>query len=57
MDVGQGSQLQEPVLEIVGKLPVEVLEKIFEFLPVKERKAVVLVNSLWRKAGEAPPEA
>ena len=55
MGVGQSSQLPElpePVLDIVGKLPVEVLEKIFEFLPVKERKAVVLVNSLWRKAGE-----
>ena len=38
----------------VEKLSVEVLEKVFEFLPRKERKSGVLVNSLWRKAGEAP---
>ena len=38
----------------VEKLPVEVLEKVFEFLPWKDRKSVVLVNRLWRKAGEAP---
>ena len=54
MDCGQGSQLPEPVLEIEERVPVEVLEKIFEFLPVKDRKTVVQVNSLWRKAGEAP---
>ena len=38
----------------VERLSVEVLEKVFEFLPRKERKSGVLVNSLWRKAGEAP---
>ena len=38
----------------VEKLPVEVLEKVFEFLPYEDRKSVVLLNSLWRKAGEAP---
>ena len=36
------------------KLPVELLEKVFEFLPHEDRKSVALVNSLWRKAGEAP---
>ena len=38
----------------VERLPVEVLEKVFEFLPWQDRKSVVLVNRLWRKAGEAP---
>ena len=37
----------------MDKLPAEVLEKVFEFLPRQDRKAKVLVNSLWRKAGEA----
>ena len=36
------------------KLPMEVLEKVFEVLPRKDRKAGVLVNSLWRKVGERP---
>ena len=38
----------------MDRLPIEVLEKVFEFLPYEDRKAVVLVNSRWRKAGEAP---
>ena len=29
------------------KVPVEVLEKVFEVLPRKDRKSGVLVNSLW----------
>ena len=40
-------------LSKMDKLPVEVLEKVFEFLPRKDRKSGVLTNSLWRKAGEA----
>ena len=36
------------------KLPMEVLEKVFEVLPRKDRKSGVLVNSLWRKVGERP---
>ena len=35
------------------KIPVEVLEKVFEFMPWKDRKAGVMVNSKWRAAGEA----
>ena len=38
----------------MDKLPTEVLERVFEFLPYEERKTGVLVNSKWRKAGEAP---
>ena len=37
----------------MDKLPVEVLEIVFGFLPREERKVVVRVNSRWRKAGEA----
>ena len=51
-------QFQSPLCKMeklpVEKLPVELLEKVFEFLPRKDRKSGVLVNSLWRKAGEAP---
>ena len=36
------------------KLPMEVLEKVFEVLPRKDRKSGVLVSSLWRKVGERP---
>ena len=31
----------------------EVLKKVFEVLPRKDRKAGVMVNSLWRQVGEA----
>ena len=37
----------------MDRLPVELLEKVFDFLPYQDRKTVVLVNSHWRKAGEA----
>ena len=35
------------------KLPAEVLEIVFEFLPRQDRKTGVLLNSRWRQAGEA----
>ena len=54
MGLGQSCQLPKPLLKTADKFPVEVWEKIFEFLPHKDRKAVVLVGRLWRKAGEAP---
>ena len=37
----------------MDQLSSELLEKIFEFLPHKNRKTVMLVNSLWRNIGEA----
>ena len=37
----------------MDKLPVELLERVFVYLPYKERKTGVLINSKWRKAGEA----
>lgn len=40
MGIGQSSQLPKPVLKIADKFPVEVWEKIFEFLPHKDRKVV-----------------
>ena len=38
----------------MDKLPEELLEKVFEFLPAKDRKSCVLVNKRWREVGEAP---
>ena len=35
-------------------LPDELLEKVFEFLLARDRKAGVLVNKRWREVGEAP---
>ena len=53
--------LPEPVLDAqceMDRLPLPVLElvlkKVFEVLPRKDRKSGVMVNSLWRKVGEAP---
>ena len=37
----------------MDKLPIEMLERVFEFLPYKDRKIGALVNSRWRAAGEA----
>ena len=37
----------------MDRLPVELLEKVFDYLPYQDRKTVVLLNSHWRKAGEA----
>ena len=52
--------LPEPVLDEkceMDRLPLpvleEVLKKVFEALPRKDRKAGVMVNSLWRQVGEA----
>ena len=38
----------------VPSLPVEVLEMIFEFMEIGDRKSGVLVSKQWRAAGEAP---
>ena len=40
-------------LPAVERLPVEVLDMIFKFLSIPGRKAGLMVNSTWRKAGEA----
>ena len=37
----------------MDQLSPELLEKIFEFLPHKDRKTVMQVNSRWRNVGEA----
>ena len=37
----------------MDRLPAEMLEKVFEFLPRQDRKTGVLLNSRWRQAGEA----
>ena len=37
----------------MDKLPAEMLEIVFKFLPRQDRKTGVLLNSRWRQAGEA----
>ena len=41
------------ILSRMDKLPAELLERVFIYLPYEERKTGVLINSKWRKAGEA----
>ena len=37
----------------MDQLPAEMIEIVFEFMPHQDRKTGVLLNSRWRKAGEA----